>query len=200
MKNKAFTLAETLIVLSIIGILATVSLGVWSKMIPDKEKIMFKKAYQTVEKTAGELVNDENLYPYALNAIGFRNKENVTWPGENETFGGETKFCKLFERKLNVIVASRANECSTFTTSDGISYNIEDEAFGAGDDEATIFVDINGSDKDPNCIDRQGDSSYRVCSGSEQDIYRIFVSFDGRVRVESQRARDFLKSSTTTRD
>ena len=64
MKKKAFTLAETLICLGFIGIIATTLVTVTSKNLPDQNKILFKKAYATTSHIVTELVNDESLYPY----------------------------------------------------------------------------------------------------------------------------------------
>ena len=127
MKNKAFTVAETLMVTSIIGVLAAIMLGQMSKLTPDKRKIMYKKAYQTIEKTIGELVNDEDLYPYTGDpeTYGFKNTITVIYPpGSSNSHGGGTKICTLFERKLNVTDKS-TSECGWFTTADGISYNVD---------------------------------------------------------------------------
>ena len=62
--KKAFTLAETIVVIVIIAFIATVLMRSLGDVHPDQEKIMFKKAYQITERTVGELVNDESIYPY----------------------------------------------------------------------------------------------------------------------------------------
>lgn len=125
--KKGFTLAEVLIVLIVIGIIATLSVGVFNNggFLPDRNKVLFKKAYSVVERIAGELVNDESIYAYDPNSIGFRN----TALAEGE-FEGERKFCNEFARKLNII-GSAGNEifnertklCS-FETTDGIKWTI----------------------------------------------------------------------------
>ena len=200
MKNKAFTLAETLIVLSIIGVLATVMLSAMSKMSPDKTKMKFKKAYQTVERTVGELVNDENLYPYDPDKIGFQNISEVTWPGSSEKYSGETKFKNLFKRKLNTIGTYSGNGSNTyFITSDGIGYLVETTSFTSSNPQSTIFVDTNGEEK-PNCVKNLDNTYPTGCSEDKQDIFRIFVSYDGKVQVSDPTAKKYLKSSSTAKD
>ena len=50
MKNKAFTLAEILVTLGIIGIVVAVTLPLVNKAKPDNTKIMFLKTYQEMVK------------------------------------------------------------------------------------------------------------------------------------------------------
>lgn len=66
MKNKrAFTLIETLIMVAVIGIIATVTVVSLKGMRPDKDVMMIKKAYSTIVQTVDALANDTELYPYA---------------------------------------------------------------------------------------------------------------------------------------
>ena len=69
--KNAFTLAETLIVMAIIGVLATITMVALTGSLPDKKKAMFKKGYSVIERTVGEVVNDETLYPFSREKIGF---------------------------------------------------------------------------------------------------------------------------------
>ena len=198
-KIKAFTLAETLIVICVIGFLAVIMLSSLTGSSPDKMKILFKKAYQITERTVGELVNDENFYAYDPEHIGFRNVEAVQWPGTNEWYGSDNnaetarraaKFCRLFEKKLNVIESTGTDtSCGHFTTSDGIVYTIEATNFD-GNNEATVFVNVDGEENGDNCVRAitggNPPTGISNCgAGQEQDIFRIFVNFDGRVRVDA---------------
>ena len=102
MKKFGFTLAEIAIVIACVGVLAAIMLSSLDGLQPDKEKVMFKKAYQITERAVGELVNDESVYPYDPNAFGFYNKEKAMVEGTNIEFEGDYKFCCFFARKLNV--------------------------------------------------------------------------------------------------
>ncbi len=102
MKKFGFTLAEIVIVIACVGVLATIMLSSLDGLQPDKEKVMFKKAYQITERAVGELVNDESVYPYDPNAFGFYNKEKAMVEGTDIEFEGDYKFCCFFARKLNV--------------------------------------------------------------------------------------------------
>jgi len=199
-KIKAFTLAETLIVICVIGFLAVIMLSSLTGSSPDKMKILFKKAYQITERTVGELVNDENFYAYDPENIGFRNVEAVQWPGTNEWYGSDNnaetakraaKFCRLFEKKLNVIESTgTSTSCGHFTTSDGIVYTIEATDFTQATPEATVFVNVDGGENGDNCVRSIGNTPLAGISncgaGQKPDIFRIFVNFDGRVRVDAK--------------
>lgn len=102
MKKFGFTLAEIVIVIACVGVLAAIMLGSLDGLQPDKEKVMFKKAYQITERAVGELVNDESIYPYDPEAFGFYNKEKALVEGTDIEYEGDLKFCCFFARKLNV--------------------------------------------------------------------------------------------------
>ena len=212
MKNKGFTLAEVLVVLSVIGILATVSLGVLSKMTPDKTKIKFRKAHQIVERTVAELINDEHLYPYNPNSIGFRNTDPVTWPGSEEIFSGNTKFCELFKRKLNSsnIVDTGSMGCGNITTTDGITY------FPPSDNNSYVnkityerenvlnyypmIIDINGTENGPNTGFTSANNPDKpwemrpVNDNDNRDRYIMYIKYDGRIEVTGDKEIRFLRS------
>ena len=182
-KIRAFTLAETLIVLSIIGVLALIMLSNLQNATPDKNKALFKKAYSIVERTVAELVNDENFYPYDPNRIGFLNTDVVQIPGTTQAAEGDTKLCSLFTNKLNLLgeVKYEDNSCK-FETTDGM-YWIMPTGIDDFSDKKTITVDINGLDKKPNSAE-----------GDDRDTFSIHIYSDGRVNVTGEKEIEYLKS------
>lgn len=62
MKNKAFTLAEILVTLGIIGIVVAVALPLVNKAKPDNTKIMFLKTYQEMVKAIQENAYNTAIY------------------------------------------------------------------------------------------------------------------------------------------
>ena len=182
-KIKAFTLAETLLVVMIIGIVAMIMLSNLQNAIPDKNKALFKKAYSITERTIAELVNDENFYPYDPNRIGFLNTDVVQIPGTTQAAEGDTKLCALFTNKLNLLgeVKYEDNSCK-FETTDGM-YWIMPTGTDDFSDKKTITVDINGPDKEPNSTE-----------GDKRDTFLINIYFDGRVNVSGDKEIEYLKS------
>lgn len=182
---NAFTLAESLIVLTMIGVLAILVISALLHASPDKNKAMFKKAYSVTERTVAELVNDETLYPYDPERIGFLNIDTVQIPGTADVAEGDTKLCKLFISKLNILGDPVIeNDKCTFETTDGIYWTmptgIDDFA-----ERKTITVDVNGNENPPN-----------LTTGEDQDIFSIHIYSDGRVNVSGEKEIEFLKSQT----
>ena len=62
MKLKAFTLAEVMIVLSVIGILAGILIPVANNSRPDEKVMKFKKAHATLANVIHELVTSDKYY------------------------------------------------------------------------------------------------------------------------------------------
>ena len=87
-------MAEMLICLGLIAALAAILIPSLGQFKPDRNKMMFKKAYLLTERIVYELVNDEDLYKSGTGVVGFDNVDEVTYNGV--TFGGKDKFCRLF--------------------------------------------------------------------------------------------------------
>ena len=100
-KLKAFTLGEVLVTLLIVGVIAAMLIPTLKNIQPDRQKLMFKKAYTTVERIVTELVNDDYLYSETDDAVGLDNTNDVEVNGAH--YSGSTKFCKLFAMKVNVV-------------------------------------------------------------------------------------------------
>lgn len=62
LKKAAFTLAETLITLTIIGIVMALMIRSISRVNPDRDKILFLKSYHSVETAVGNIINDGTKY------------------------------------------------------------------------------------------------------------------------------------------
>lgn len=179
MFKKGFTLAETMIALGIVGILAAVTIPVITKVAPNNNKVMFKKAYYTLERAVTYLINNDTNYPASqLSSGGVVRGFNYTTATTN---GTENKFCNLLSDTMNVVgprtCFSTSEESPTniasFTSSDGILWKIYIPTDDVTNNSATaanqilcgtasqfsinstcystkVFVDVNGS-KTPNC-------------------------------------------------
>ena len=127
-----FTMAEMMVCLSVIAVIATILIPTIAALRPDKEKTMFKKAYQITERVVSELVNDPDLYPndpefFGFDNIGVANYNGIVYGAkylaDSDKCDGEIiteedkedcdkisdshkeakrKFCALFGSKLNL--------------------------------------------------------------------------------------------------
>ncbi len=201
--KKAFSLGEVLVTMGIVGVIAALILPIIKQTQPDRQKVLFKKAYNNIERIVTELINDDNLYPEASNAegvayLGLDNTSDVTV--NDITYGGATKFCRLAAMKLNTISTEDINCPGTpggngtvgtpsFITNESIAYYIPSTSF-AGD--ATITVDTNG-EKAPNC-------KYNASSCTTPDIFEIIVSPDGGIHVDGVLEKSYLKSTSIMKE
>jgi type II secretory pathway pseudopilin PulG len=58
----AFTLAEALVAIMIIGVLMALMLRSLNRVNPDKDKIMFIKTYHALETAVSDIINDSSKY------------------------------------------------------------------------------------------------------------------------------------------
>ena len=196
-KITGFTVAELLIVIIIIGILAVLTICAILGAQPDKNKTLFKKAYSVTEKTVSELVNDETLYPYNPNKLGFINDVRVQIPGEKEgelteKDNADIKFAQLFIDKLNIIpdkdgkFPNPKDNPVKFRTADGIDWEIYQRGFDENGKTPVsdtshwklIRVDVNGAKKAPNTDDGEKDP--------KKDIFIMRVCFDGKMGLDTR--------------
>lgn len=218
MKNnlKAFTLAEMLLVLIIIGVIAALMVSTVG-FKTDRSKGLFKKAYSSTERTVVELVNDEMLYPYDFNNFGFEEKSNVCVPGTGNGKGLCTnsdpctdkatckkpdveklkKFCFLFANSLNLSegMEEEGGKCS-FTSTDGVYWEIKEETSVVNG--FLIYIDTNGEKKGPNMPDGvENVPDDKAGATPNRDRFYMYVRNDGKMQLpkDDNMAKKYLKSS-----
>lgn len=213
-KKSAFTVGEVLVTMAIVGVIAAMILPSIKQTQPDRQKLLFKKAYNNIERVVTELINDDYFYPEALKEDGTRYQgfdlthagdpeaPTVIISGQTKTFSGNTKFCELVALKLNTISTEAADiHCPgtpggggtfgtpSFITNEGIAYFIPSSDFA---NDVTITIDTNG-EKVPNC--KSGENNCKT-----PDIYEIIVSPDGGIHVEGEIEKAFLRSTSVMKD
>lgn len=164
MSKKGFTLAEVMITISIIGVLAAMLIPTVVKTLPDNNRVMFKKAYSLLEQGVSDLISNEQYYPSTLTGsgvstgtgssavivpIGFYNTaKDATIPTTVD------KFCYLLSEEFNTTTVNCGSTAGTFITADGMYWQIFDittntpaSAFGIDDKNfiARVVVDVNGN-------------------------------------------------------
>lgn len=215
-KKKGFTTAEVLITLGIAGVLAMMVLPMTNKLKPNREMMMFKKAYHETNRIVNELINDEDLYPDDNNNVnnsGFSNTSEVEYKGK--TFGGASidtelrKFCELFAAKINAKLDNNTYHCNysgygktgssynfekpNFITPDGIAWGLPHSDFNAGsnDSKTAIVVDVNGINKGDNCFEGKN------CKNPDRFV--MFVDRWGKTWVEGDVEKLYLNTTGSTK-
>lgn len=199
---KGYTLAEVLITIAILGVIAAVLIPTITKTTPNAKKVMFKKAYNSLENGVNALINDNILYPSENGEIGFNYGTDDT--GDS---GAKNKFCYHLSQKLNISGAEACPDAATSTitkfatTSDGIDWYIYPGATTAATQfpltgnvyNTRIVVDVNGN-KLPNCLSDSNCTTIKptgyTCSCTEPDTFIMGVRFDGKIRAGMSNATD----------
>ena len=206
-KKNGFTMAETLLTLAIIGVVAAIVLPALKNTMPNNEMAMFKKAYYNTSRLVSELINDEDFYPdrETPEESGFSNVTIADQTGGDEaTFHGRTyfgpeKFCGLFGAKINTInepnCGARVNldGNGNFRTPDGVVWSMPVSDWG--NDTEDIYVDVNGINKRPNCTRDDIPGIVNCPRGTGPDRFRIIVHRDGRLELVSEIARQYVSST-----
>lgn len=199
--KKGFTLAEMTVVVGILGFVGVVCLNVLKNVLPNQEQVMFKKAYYITERAVSELVNDDDLYPEAdaTEEPYLGNVTSVTY--QNDTYVGDTKFCRLFASKLN---RSSGIDCTvknftdgaepegTLTTNDNVVWALPISTFNDDAVPQDIHMDVNGAKK-PNCF-------YDKETCKKPDRFTVHVYQDGRISVDGIMEREYLNRVNITKD
>ena len=68
-KIKAFTLSESLIMIAIVGVIATITMVSLAGLKPNKDKMLLQKAYKATMSAVAELTNDPVAYPPLKSAM-----------------------------------------------------------------------------------------------------------------------------------
>lgn len=154
MKKSGFTLTELMIALGILGVLSALVLPMLNGNSPNRNRMMMKKAYYTIEDIVGQLINNDIYYPLmgedGTVYKGFDNMTNVcgNLVGEdqegsakggilNNTCQGYYKFPKLFAKELNVegdmkdegISHTEDGNDAVTVDSGGVSFKTQDGMF-----------------------------------------------------------------------
>lgn len=196
--HKGFTLAEILLTLFIVGVLAAVLIPTITQLAPNNNKAMFKKAYNVIGKAVENMINDESSYPSS--AVGTTSDgTNVAVPSGFYVATASSKFCNVLSDNLNTVGAVSCTDPKkgTFSTSDGILWTIYSTTFPLSATSYTtkILLDVNGV-KGPNCTqDTMGDTDAVVGSTNHltfrtaangcisPDRFIIGVRYDGKLQV-----------------
>lgn len=128
--NKAFTMAEALIVLGVVGILASLSVVAVNSSKPDENIIMFRRGYATAAKVTQSMLNDPVLYPKANDAIIVNSRLGGSVDNKygllDSTGQNGNNFALNFRLLVNPVSldTNNTNRLQQFTTGDGIYWEV----------------------------------------------------------------------------
>lgn len=203
MKKKGFTLAELLITLGIISIVATLTAPTLINAIPDKDKVQVIKLHNVISNITRDLLDNPSYYrDEECNADGHicAGLASTGVPLADYTdnkYSGNTKYSLLLAEGLQVKSAPTVtDEKVTFETIDGISWNIEVDtarALSTSTQEYemkyAITVDIKPNTGSTNCS--AGDEGCK-----KPDKFIFLVDTHGKVTGKDKLTEQYLKTAT----
>lgn len=130
--KKGFTLMEILIAMALVGILVAIMSPNLAKVLPDKKKAMFIKAFTRTELAVSAMLADpdmyRNVYDYAT--VSFKNfglcntdePKGLLKATGNVPAAGENKFVFYFAQQVGGVAPEGSTDVET---GDGLVYAIE---------------------------------------------------------------------------
>lgn len=205
MKNRAFSLAETLIALAIVAVVAVILIPAIKHFMPDQNQVLASKAYNILESGIKNIVEDSSYNNPSqdqgkdmdhMSSVG-KTEDTLSYVSKGlanlSTSGtsvpsGQDKFCYILSRQMSALTTSctpDSNNTTSFKTSNGMSWEIHEptDAFKLRNDidayKTRIVFDIDGTSKGSNC----GTGTYiAACTGNQKaDRYEVGVRYDGKI-------------------
>lgn len=210
--KKGFTLAEVMITLGVLGVLAAILIPAVMNVNPNTNKVMFKKAYTILEKAVNDLIGNDTYYPSYVTAQlnGLDTPLGLSYstidPVDNIPAGND-KFCYLFSQAVNTVgtvdctfSASPNATPPSFTTSDGILWYLVKPSFNSNFSTTVVIIDTNGN-KPPNCGQTQRGRPMQGCSaGKNPDIYSFMITYNGKISTSvDSNAQSILADPTNNK-
>lgn len=203
MRKSGFTLAEILLVLVIVGIIAAITIPALVRTIPNKDEENHKKLNYQLEQIVSMMYNDEGMYPKndIFRKSGFKNTDSVMI--KDRVFEGNTKFCELlaeqFEKTSSTVACGTLDtpDVITFSTTDGMNWYVPKTTFANG--WTTLKVDINGDkirkgNKINACSTKDITTNPTKCK--KPDLYTYFIRSNGTIVVAD--TKDGLTNDSAT--
>lgn len=188
MKNNGYTLAEILVCIGIIGVLAAICIPLVNKYKPDPIKAMYISNYNAILTALREISSNETIYPPRNKGenIDYRTiplyniaKINLT---KDETVGGNSaKLCELLAKSMNAVgeincLSSYSSYSDSkfkpsFVIPNGTQYfvtsDIADSSY-----QTDIYFDVNG---------KNGNNCLYSDNCKKPDRFKVMVNVEGLV-------------------
>lgn len=194
MFKKGFTLAEVLVALSIVGVVAAVSAPAITNMMPDSDKLTVLKSYKVLNDATQELINDPGFYINFSdgNCVGLSctaQPESISIALNNVS--GDAKYAHLLAMNINGDNRARGTSnvaVLTFTTNDQIEWQIM-----KSNDLHFVSIDIDGDGVGRECF-------YGEDGCTRPDRYQFVVDREGNIRGNDALTSAYLKTRTNVRN
>lgn len=178
-KVFAFTLAELIITLTIIAVIAALVIPILINVKPDTNNILFRKAFYTFSEAIYAIVNDTSLYDddtpaFTSNALNSKNIcQNLT---NMLSITGDQNICSSN--------SSNFGSTPSFTLSNGIVFFMPSSTKITANEKISIKIDVNGVNNGPNVLATQN-------NGCDGDWYEFYLYDNGKVGTDSNQTNQY---------
>lgn len=196
--KKAFTVAEGLVTLVIVGVLASVMISSVVKEKPDKNKIMIRNAYAQLTGVVNELVADSVLYPdFAEFGLADDTRATLNYGGiQFDLRDNRGKMCVGMRHYFNTItkgyIDDNVNEwqhCrASFYTKDGVKARFQINSTSAAHMDFKgypryIIMDVNPA------------NGQEITEGVDLDTLIVHISRAGKLKIMNDDARKIINEA-----
>lgn len=208
MKKSGFTLAELLITLGIIGVIVAILVPAVNNAMPDENKTMYLKTYDTLSDTIKNLASNSQIYPICEQVNNINCSENpllntgaplMSPLRDDVRYRGDVKLCNLLALSFGAANSSCSEGDYTysndtfknnlsFITSNGMQWKVVQNrtiADGNATFQADIYVDINGN---------KGNNRIYSATDTKPDIFKFMVAANGTVVPADPMGKAYLAS------
>ena len=202
MKKKGFTLAELLITMGIIGIVAAILAPSLGNLKPDSDKAKVLKVYNTISKINEEMLNDPSLYASDGNCEGFECTDVPDNPEFHNVhiYTSRGKYKCLLIKHLDLAEDITDEELGNswfgdteITTRDGINMTINTINTTNNSEGTMITIDTDSSANSKNCF-------YNSSTCPKPDRFRLFVENDGSVVANDPLTKAYINNPKKMND
>ena len=182
--KKAFTLAEIMIVLVIIGVITAILLPIAIHNAPDENVMKFKKGHNTLLTAIRELVNSDEYY---LNGdLGIKADGTLL---DGSHVGDCTYFCETLSQIINYKSKSCSEKCSAsdITTTFSIEVEADSPYCNQGENKNYCLSEIDkicksSTDSGPEIVAADGIVYYQIESAAPFGASTKISNWDGSER------------------
>lgn len=188
--KRGFTLAELLVSLGIIGVIAAMTIPMLAHIRPNDTKIKYMRVYNAINEITQAALDNSELYRSVLvgveeSCVGLNctARPNIQPYKSMSGWNDNAKYAIILAQNLNVddSLSSFGSSSSTFYTNDGAKWIVTSSR--------EITVDIDGTDKGKNCT--YGSSCKRP------DIFKFSVDEYGAVTPKDNLGKVFIKNASS---
>ena len=222
--KKAFTLAEVLITLAIIGVVAALIVPAISNLRPDKNKTAYLQAYDTITDTVKSLAGNSRIYPVCKDPEEDDNVNCSEYPlfntnrpmddrFDDANYQGDKKLCSLMGWSFGVDEDDM--DCSdtvyqfnaanytdgfantSFTTKNGMRWRVVPTVSSTTDGTMAQYQTDIYLDIDPTNNDVNGEDKsciYAADSCEQPDIFKFMVAANGDVTPADPMGQEYIKT------